>query len=256
MVETKAVESEVYKPPFWPPCHHMFGLISLLLSARRASLLPYLNVTLVFIACMLLLFLCLSCYHSSNTFSQVYTIEARSNGTSTIRAGYFGMCIVKGDVNSTAVPQCAKLGHFKSDDLSYMFAKHVSRPYFVVISTVLSVLSLVGSIVVVYSPKIRLRQTNLTLVTVTLGFTIITACWQQVAVQAAVILIPNEVKKGHRAAGMVWGAVSMLILSVCSIFARNKLSKEEQTDDFDSMHTLDSEELKHHRAHGLRERNA
>lgn len=213
----------------------VLSLLSLLFKARKTNILPILNILTVLISAILLIVLCFACHKAESTFSEIYTIETVTSGNGkAVRAGYFFMCElpngIGGNTNGTAIaqtPVCQRNSHLKGDGLAYMFARHVSRPYFLVVSTILSLLAGVSAVGAQLVKRELARKLNFTLTSVCMVFTLVAACWQQIAVHAAVILVPQEVKKGHRAAGMVWSAVALQILAITAIVVSHKKKQNE-----------------------------
>lgn len=212
-----------------------FSLLSLLFKARKTNILPVLSILMTFIATLLLVILCFACHKPESTFSEIYTIETVTSGNGkAMRAGYFYMCelpnSIGGNHNGTApagTPVCHRNSYFKGTDLAYMFARHVSRPYFLIVSTVLCLLAGISAVGAVLVSRTLAKKINFTLTSLSMVFTLVTACWQQIAVHAAVILVPQEVKKGHRAAGMVWSAVALQLLAILSIVVSHKKDQHE-----------------------------
>lgn len=221
-------------------------LSAILLKQFRFLLnLKYLVVMLSFISFFLTLFLALACHSTSSAFSGIYLIEATMNtGDSTLRAGYYRMCETAGSLNGTVSTNstlssssmvCKNLGSFQGSDLAYLFSKHVVRPYFVTISVVLQAGTFTAATVAcIRSHRPFVNNTALIITSITLGFTAIAACWQQVGVQAAVTLLASEeVKRGYRAGGLVWSAVSLLILCVVfqAIVAKTEMYGDEEDNE-------------------------
>jgi len=222
---------------------HLSTSLPLFLLNKFRSLLSlkYLSASLALIAMFLIVFLSLACHRPASGFSEIYLIEAvTSNGQNLLRAGYFRMCETASGLNGTLSASkgtsmvCKNLGEFNNPELAYTFSKHVVRPYFVVITAVLTAATLVAAVITcirVHRPLVD--QVALGITAVTLAFAVITACWQQVAVNAASQLLENGVKRGYRAGGLAWGAVSLLILCIGIQVVVAQLETEEDDENQD-----------------------
>lgn len=191
----------------------IFALLGFFLRRPGFSVLAISQSVLLFIAFILLLVLNFACFRSTGSLSGIFIAKVASNSSRELRTGYFRIC-EKTAVNSTLV--CRPLGSFKGHNLAYDFAKRVTRPYFVILATIFTLIALICCIIAAVNryklgPQI---QVGFGTAGAAFGFTVIGACWQQVATQSAVVLLPNQVTRGHRAAGMIWSALAMQLLTL------------------------------------------
>lgn len=145
----------------------------------------------------------------------------------TTRTGYFHMCSKR---QPNASFDCSSLGGFKNNGgLPYTFAKHVSRPYFLSLSLAVTLLAFLFSILRVFLPTIS--EYFLPWLIITFIFCMVTAVWQQVAVQAASHLIVDTVIRGNRAEAMVWTAFAFVTLALLlDLFFLERREDDEYED--------------------------
>lgn len=189
----------------------IFALLAYILKRPGFSVFAASQALFLFIAFILLLVLNFACFKPSSALSGIFLVKTTSNSSAELRTGYYRMC-EKLATNSSLV--CNSLGSFRGQNLAYDFSKRVTRPYFIVLATIFTLVALIGSIVAAvkrYKAGHHL-QVGFGTAGIAFGFTVIGACWQQVAVQSAVVLLSDQVTRGHRAAGMVWSALAMQIL--------------------------------------------